>query len=336
MKRVKLVAIFIGKAFLSAILVFLILRKVDAVEVVSRVKGVGWLYPGAALVCSVVILFLAARRWQILSGGLLSYAQALRYTWIGMFYNAILPGAVSGDVAKGASLAFRNKEARVGELSVSIAMDRIIGLYALLVFFVVSCAILSFGDGLLNPTLKRLGMYGFITGATALLLGACGAALIGKALDRRDISRHPSNRIRAFFSQAINTLQLYRRQPRLLLKSMEYSMVIHCLGVMSFYLLIRGLGVDCRMMEVVMFYSIIAVLICLPVTISGLGLRDWFSLAFFQSFWGDGQDGVAFAWLTLILIVITAVAGGLVQIADLLPRKVTQGVQDIDPLEGEA
>ena len=324
MKKVKVVAIFIGKALLSAILVFLVLRKVDVVEVVSRVRSVGLVFPGASLMCFVVILFLAARRWQILSGDLLSYAQTLRYTWIGVFYGAILPGVVSGDVAKGASLALKNKDARVGELPLSIAMDRIIGLYTLLVFFVISCAILALGDGTLNPYLKKLGMYGFTAGALALLFGACGAGLVGKALGRREIGRRPSNRILAFFSQAFDTLQLYRRQPCLLLKAMGYSMLIHCLGVMSFYLVIRGLGVGCRTMEVVVFYSVLAVLISLPVTISGLGLRDWFSLAFFQSFWGDGQAGVAFAWLSLALLVITAMAGGLVQIADLFPWRATR------------
>ena len=155
MKRFKKVAMLIGKCLLSAILVFLVLRKADVTEVVSRVRSVGWFFPGAALTCFVAAVFLAARRWQILSGGLLSYAQTLKYSWIGVFYGAILPGAVSGDVAKGASLALKNKDTRVGELPLSIAMDRIIGLYVLLIFFVISCAILALGAGRLDPSLEK-------------------------------------------------------------------------------------------------------------------------------------------------------------------------------------
>ncbi len=326
MKRFKKVAMLIGKCLLSAVLVFLVLRKADVTEVVSRVRSVGWFFPGAALTCFVAAVFLAARRWQILSGGLLSYAQTLKYSWIGVFYGAILPGAVSGDVAKGASLALKNKDTRVGELPLSIAMDRIIGLYVLLIFFVISCAILALGAGRLDPTLRKLGMYGLIAGSVVLLLVACGAGLLGKALGGREIGARPPNRIRAFFSQTLDTLLLYRRRPRLLLKAAGYSIVMHCMGVMSYYLVIRGLNVGCRTVEVVVFYSILGVLISLPVTISGLGLRDWFSLTFFQSFWGDGQAGVAFAWVTLALLVVTAMVGGLVQIVDLFWRKTTREI----------
>jgi glycosyltransferase 2 family protein len=322
MKKVKLLAIVSTKVLLSGILVFLVLRKIDVAEVASRVRSVGWFFPGAALMCFVVALFLAARRWQVLSGGLLTYLQALKYTWIGLFYSAILPGMVSGDVAKGASLALKNKHARVGELPLSIAMDRIVGLYSLIGFFAVSCAILAFGAGLLSPSLKRLGIYGFIAAASALLLGACVVGLVGTVLVRHETTRRPSNKIQAFFSQAFDTLQLYRRQPHLLLKALGYSVIIHCMCVVSFYLVIRGLRVDCNVMEVVVFYSMVSVLISLPVTISGVGLRDWFSLTFFQSVWGDGQAGVAFAWLALALGLIAALAGAIVQVTDLFAWRV--------------
>jgi uncharacterized membrane protein YbhN (UPF0104 family) len=321
MKKLKTALILIGKALLSTILVLLVLRKVHVVDVVSRVRNVGWFFPGAALTCFVIALFLAARRWQVLSGGLLSYAQALKYTWIGLFYGAILPGVVSGDIAKGASLALKNKNARVRELPLSIAMDRAIGLYALLGFFVVSCAILAFGAALLSPDLKRLGLYGSVAGATALLLGTCGAGIVGQALVRHQTTRQPQNRIQAFLSKAFDTLQLYRRQPRLLLAAIGYSVAIHCMCVTSFYLLIRALRVDCHVLEVVVFYSIVAVLLSLPVTISGLGLRDWFSLSFFQSLWGDGQAGVAYAWLALALALVTAMPGGIIQIVDLFTSR---------------
>jgi hypothetical protein len=326
-KRLKIVTIVIAKALLSGILVFLVLRKIDVAEVVSRVRSVAWFFPGAALMCLAATLFLAARRWQVLSGGLLSYAQTLKYSWIGAFYGAILPGMVSGDVAKGASLALKNKHARVGELPLSIAMDRTIGLYCLLGFFVVSCAMLAFGTGLLSPDLKRLGLYGFIAGATVLLLGACVVGLVGKVLVRHETIREPSGRLQTFLSRVFDTLQLYRRQPRLLLKAAGYGVIIHCTGITSFYLVIRALRVDCNVMEVVVFYSMVSVLVSLPVTISGLVLRDWFSLTFLQSMWGDGQAGVAYAWLALAIGLAVAIIGGIIQIADFFTSKSTSGVR---------
>jgi glycosyltransferase 2 family protein len=325
-KALRTAAIVGGKALLSGILVFLVLRKIDVGEVLSRFGSVAWFFPATALVCLAATLFLAARRWQVLSGGLLSYAQTLKYSWIGIFYSAILPGMVSGDLAKGASLALKNKDTRVGELPLSIAMDRAIGLYALLGFFVVSCAIIVFATGPLNPDLKRLGMYGFIAGAVILLLGICAVGVAGRLLGRHDPERETSSRLQAFLSRFFETLQLYRRQPYLLLKAAGYSVIIHCVGITAFYLVIRALHVDCDVIQVAVFYSMVSVLVSLPITISGLGLRDWFSLTFFQSLWGDGQAGVAYAWLALALGLILALVGAVVQVADLFTSRTTSNV----------
>lgn len=325
-KGLRTAAIVCGKALLSGILVFLVLRKIDAGEVLSRLRSVAWFFPVAALICLSATLFLAARRWQVLSAGLLSYAQTLKYSWIGMFYGAILPGMVSGDVAKGASLALKNKDARVGELPLSIAMDRAIGLYALLGFFVASCAIIAFAPGPLHPDLKRLGMYGFIAGAVILVLGICVVVVAGKLLGRHDPAQEASGRLRAFLDRFFEMLQLYRRQPYLLLEAAGYSVIIHCVGITAFYLVIRAFHVDCDVIQVAVFYSMVSVLVSLPVTISGLGLRDWFSLTFFQSMWGDGQAGVAYAWLALALGLILALIGAAVQIADLFTSKNSSSV----------
>jgi glycosyltransferase 2 family protein len=324
MKRPKIVVLVFVKAALSGILVLLVLRKVHVMDVASRIQDVDYLFLIEALACFLAALFVAARRWQVLSAGLLSYGQTLKYTWVGMLYAAILPGLVSGDVAKGASLALKDRSVRVGKLPLSIAMDRAVGLYALLGFFVLSSATLAFGSGFLSPGLKRLGLYGFLAGSAMLLVVACVAGLAGKLLGERELGPNPSGRMRSFLSRALDTFQLYWCHPRLLMQAAGCSVVIHVMDIMAFYLVIRALHVNCRLMEVVVFYSIVSVLISLPITVSGLGVRDWFSLAFFQSLWGDGQAGVAFAWLSLMFTLVMAIVGGIVQIVDLFASRAIQ------------
>lgn len=319
--RFKIITLASVKAALSAVLIFLVLRKVHAVDVTARLENANYPLLLESLALFVAALFVAARRWQVLSAGLLSYAQTVKYTFIGMLYGVVLPGNISGDVAKGASLAFKDKSVRVAKLPLSIAVDRAIGLYVLLVFFVLSSASLAFGSGLLRTDLRHLGVYGFVGGAALLLVVTCATAVIGKLLARRVPVTNSSDRTKHFLPRALDAVQIYLCHPSLLVHAIAYSVVVHATCAMSFYLTIRALRVDCHVMEVVVFYSIVAVLIFLPITIAGLGVRDWFALTFFLSLWGDAQAGVAFAWLSFMFTLLTAMAGGVIQLIDLFAWK---------------
>jgi hypothetical protein len=321
-RRIKAASLLLFKILISGLLVWVLSRKVNFAEVWLRAASVGWPYLAGAMLCSLTALVLASRRWQVLSSGLLSFGQALKYTWIGLFYGAILPGAISGDVAKGAAIALKNKHVRVGNLPLSILTDRVLGLYVLLGFFTVSCAVLHFGTRALDGNLKQLSFYGFVGGSLALSVGAGAVAVARKLLSGSASTCQSRSRLGVLIGRARDAFRLYTSQPRLFLQALGYSVVIHGVNVAAYYLVIRALVADCQVREVIVFYSIVSVLISLPVTLSGVGVRDWFALSFFQALWRDGQAGVAFSWVSLLLGLMVAASGGIVQMVDLFaPRE---------------
>jgi uncharacterized membrane protein YbhN (UPF0104 family) len=68
---------------------------------------------------------------------------ALRLTFLGLFFNIVVPGLTGGDVVK-AVLAVRDHKTRRADALMSVVMDRIIGLLALAVLAAV--VILALGD----------------------------------------------------------------------------------------------------------------------------------------------------------------------------------------------
>lgn len=103
----------------------------------GRPVDVGLLAAAAGLLCVCVLA--GETRWYVLvraQGLAVSYRTALRLGWIGFAFNALLPGAVGGDVVKAAALGREQK--RRGAALATVVMDRAVGLWCL--FLIVAAA----------------------------------------------------------------------------------------------------------------------------------------------------------------------------------------------------
>jgi hypothetical protein len=71
-----------------------------------------------------------------------------------------------------------------------------------------------------------------------------------------------------------------------------------------------------------LFYPLLSGLLALPVSISGVGLRDVFSAGMFTAFGLGAEPGVAFSWLLLAMAVPNALIGGAIQLGEFFTESV--------------
>src|SRR6188768_2047987 len=93
-----------------------------------------WLLLGLA--AYGVVELISATRWQILlrvQGFQLSFRRVLALTMIGVFFNFFIPGGTGGDAVKMFYLV-QETPGRKGTAILSVIVDRLIGLFALVVF----------------------------------------------------------------------------------------------------------------------------------------------------------------------------------------------------------
>ena len=88
-------------------------------------------------VCAGVLIFLGAlisvQRWRLLMKGQdisIAFGLAFKLSFIGYFFSAGIPGAVSGDIVKAYYLARGQEQKAV--LVTTIVLDRLFGLYTML------------------------------------------------------------------------------------------------------------------------------------------------------------------------------------------------------------
>lgn len=312
--------LFFAKVLLSVFLLGFVLTRVDAAGIASRLRStdVGWLLP--MLVLAPLTIMLSAWRWRVLSLGLLGLGEAVRYTWIGLFFGSIVPGMVGGDVAKGLSLAARDPRARDPRLPISIIVDKVVGFWALLTLFIIVALVLLVTE----PRLLS-GMRGVIGLAGAIgLLGAVGAIGLchpkGVALLAVIVSRVPFAPLRSVAAKLASAIASYSGQGATLLGAAVLSVAIHILNTLGFWFAMRSLSVPAPLLFAAVFYPMLSVLLALPVSISGVGVRDVFSAGMFTAFGLHPEAGVAFSWLQLGLSLPIALVGGLIQLWEVFGR----------------
>lgn len=317
----KSVLLLAAKLFFSCLLLWAVLTKVDVSSVVARLglADPRWLVPSLFLGPGVVIL--GAWRWRGLSLDLITLSEAVRYTWIGIFFGSILPGVVGGDVAKGVALAAKETRARDARLPVSILVDKLVGLWTLLLFFSV-VALIMLGT---QPQLLA-GMRGALwTGGGLAAGGLLAAAAIchpqGAACYAAFASRLPTAPARVAATRLLTAFGSYGGQARLLLRAALISIVLHGLNALSLWLVLRSLAIPASFWFAMVFYSLLSVLLALPVSISGLGVRDVFAASIFTAFGLNPESGVAFSWLLLGLSIPSALIGGAIQLWEMFRRR---------------
>ena len=199
----------------------------------------------------------SAMRWMLLgrSVGLQrSLGAYLRFYFIGMFFNLFGPSTVGGDVVRGLYLGDGR---RLGLALNSVLFDRLSGLALLM----------ALGAGALLVFPYRLPWVletATITSGFALVIGWWTCPRLVRLLPA-------GNRLRRLVEV---DLAPFWRDRRLLLVVSVSSVVFHLSQVGVQWLLARAVGVAVPFAYCLVFHPLLSVMIALPVSLGGFGVRE--------------------------------------------------------------
>jgi glycosyltransferase 2 family protein len=308
-----------GKIVLASVLLGYVFSKINIAEAAHRIEQSfsPSLITAAAL--ALIIPCVLALRWWVLARPVVGWSDALAFTWIGCFYSLILPGAISGDIAKGGLLALRSSRARQAALPASILADRLVGLAVMLLFFCLSSLLVLANSA--SPELARFALPAAGIGALAFFALLLGWTKPFQRLALALLEYLPWKPARSGFQGFVEATYDFAGKPGRLGQAAILSICAQGLSVAMYAALLHSLTIHFGLIPVFALYSIIAVLGLAPITFAGIGLRDWFAVGFFSANHLAPEAGVAFAWLCLAMTVLQALVGGVCQLALSLVRK---------------
>lgn len=309
----------LAKAFFSALLILLVVQTLDVGAVLERLRAAELRYVLAAYGVLFAVVALSAWRWFVLANGLLDARQAFRYTWIGAFFGHLLPGGISGDIAKGVAIALKHPGTRGLSLPASIVVDKLVGFVVLVLLFAcAACGLFAMGEG--APRGIRQAMGALLAASVAGVGGlAVGLWIVARGhADGILAHRHiGSTRAGALAREVAESLKQYGAAPGLLAKGASISLLIHLCNVAGLWATLRAVGVEPPPLLPFVAYPVLAVAVMLPITVSGIGVREVVMIGVFALFGLGREAAVAQSWLAIVMTVPILLLGAAVQIVEL-------------------
>lgn len=200
--------------------------------------------------------------------------EILHVDYVSRFLNLFAPSTISQDIFRflGLSKAVPEKE----DMLSSILMDRLLGMFSLVTFVAVG-AVASLGNSPFSGTI--LALSAFTIGVLGLLLAALFNRPLGD-LTMRICRRFEDRRYLSFVARVVESLLRYRIHPSGMALVFGLSLMVQVLRIFLYFFAAQALGLSLPLQSFAFYTPIVTFLAMLPISISGLGVREA-SFAFF-------------------------------------------------------
>ncbi len=298
---------------LSGLLLGVLFSRMNIEELSSAIKTMrwdGWLLAAGLLLISQIA---SGLRWAGLAravGFQHSRLEFLRLYFSGTFFSLCLPSSIGGDVLKAYWLASNIKGRLLA--GCTVLADRLSGL----------AAIALIGSAAFLYANYELSTWQFV----GLCVGLMSAFLIVSRLTMQLIKRLTSslptvneltdnNPARPF----VNRLLPYCHHPAVVWRAVAWSLLVQGLNVLSVAAIGYSLGLRVPFEAYAISVPLVALLTVVPVSLSGLGVREGGMAWMLAGYGVDETYGVAIGLLWFAATAATGLLGGVVYLVSKRP-----------------
>jgi uncharacterized membrane protein YbhN (UPF0104 family) len=291
------------KVLISTSLFYFLVSKIGIKTIIETIRLLDLSSFIIAMSIYIASILLSSLRWRLFLSHKLPIKKLFSLYMIGSFFNTYMPGIVGGDAVK---VYYLNKEIKenfpkeknydsfLSESVASVFIDRYIGFFTLLCICLFA---FLFGSKYLKDTsinwIIPLIFILFIVSSLIIFRFRIGERLV-------------------FLSNFYNHFQKYIERKDTLIKAFFYSIIIQISGIFTVFVLSKGMSVGVPFNFLLLFIPIIILISFLPISLSGIGLREGAFVIFFQTIGIPPHQSMTLSILWF-LSTVTASLWGLVE-----------------------
>jgi uncharacterized membrane protein YbhN (UPF0104 family) len=297
-----------GKMALSIGLFVFLFRRVQLGPVLDSVRAADPRWLLAAVGLFIVSNLFGSYQWGRLLRVVdihIPYWKVCAYYHVGLFFNNFLPANIGGDIAR-VSDASRYGPTKTAALS-AVLMDRMVGTVALAGLALVTTlpALDRF-----HLTLVYAALVGFFTLSVVMVWAVFHPAVL-PALERL-LARVGMGGLGPHLDDLAARLHGYRGQRGLFVRLLAVGMLTQVSRVIVHALVARALGIDVPLIYFFLFVPLLAVIVSLPISLNGIGVREGAGIVLFGLVGVDRAHAFSLQFTTYLVAVSVSLLGGLV------------------------
>jgi uncharacterized protein (TIRG00374 family) len=317
----------------SGLLFALILWKIDLGTVAGQFGRLRWSHVVWATALFAYSNVLGAVQWDLLlkaQGIRLSFRRVVSLYFVGLYFSNFLPANLGGDVVRVYDV--HRSGGHTGGAVAATFFDRLFGLVAL--------ALLALAAALCLPRALEHRVVAWsgvgLAAILACVLGVVFSRRLARRLERvlRPLGfRGLGEKLRAVYDSAY----AYRSRTGLLWGVTGIALVVQVMRVLVHYEVARALGIAVPMPYFFLFIPLIAILIALPVSINGIGVREGAGILLFGHVGVARAEAFSMGFLAyLVGVAVSLVGGVLFAVRGSLRKEIVGEVESLGEPSGNA
>ena len=295
------------QALVSGGLILFLVWRIDIGRTVDLIAETNVVYLLGAFVLFFSTTWMMAWRWQVL---LASKGIQEPLGWLTKLYfiayaaGQVLPTLIGSDAVRIATHS-RRRPNRLGEIAGAVLMERVLGAAGTLVMVAGGLAL-------------ALGRYNDIGELVLLEIVFTGAMIVAFTLlfSRRANAwlqaRGGERRFARMFRSLWLALHGYREKPRVLLLVLAVTVGLQFIRILSIWLCGEAVGLDLSPVVYIVMGPLLFLVMLVPFTINGLGVREAFFIAFLTRFDVPADAAFATGFLFYAITLASALPGGFI------------------------
>ena len=313
-RRLRKGLIIAAKLMLAAVLLGWVVSRVDYQRLVASMAGIRTGVLCCALAGFAAALLLTAVRFCYLirlQDISISLWEVVRLTFLGQFFNMVVPSTVGGDLVKAYYVAKHTP--KKASVLVSIFMDRMIGLMGLTAMAAIMLLVVAAGN---IGSVEKLGRSAIAVAAAVAAIGLGMVFLLSGRFRRlfhlqKLYSRLP---IAHHISAAGEATRVYSQRPSSLAKAVMITFCSQILWVGSIALIGKSLSIQTPWYDYYLYVPLIYIIGAVPIAPGGVGLVEVAYGAFFVTAVTGPSEVLALALVARLAQMFWGLPGAVVAV----------------------
>lgn len=240
--------------------------------------------------------------------------ELMKINLVSQFYGLLLPGELSTSLVKWYKLSKQNKMR--SQAVACIVFSRTINTLCLAVLGIILFLVempynsISIGTSLILGLIVSILLYLSITNASI-------SSRIENLVNKLNLSRI-SESLQEKINKVWNSIKCFHRLPFTTLNYAFFlSFLFHLAGISSVYLIMQAVDINVSIISIIWIRAAVIFLQMLPLSISGLGVREGAFVFLLSSYNVSAPDAMALSFIIFAVTVIMALIGGILEAQEI-------------------
>ncbi len=312
------------KIFISVALIWYVLGDIDFDSAIQKIQNADLRILALAVFVFYLQLIIGALRWQAVNtaiGALMSFRDAIRIFFIGIFFSQALPGGTGGDAVR-VYLAYKGGLELRGALN-GVMLERIAAVVALVLLVDVA-------QPFFQMRITAADADWVASSAVLLTLGAVAGLGLIMTIDRFFRNFLTYKIVRGFSYLSADTRAVFLKPKNLFFVTL-WGIVGHINLSFCVYIIALSLSLDVTLVDCLMLVPPVLLIVAIPISIGGWGVREYAMVAAFGLIGVPKEGATVLSILVGLIGIAISLPGGLVW---LLSRDSGKG-KSISEMESE-